>query len=285
MGFNVPGFSSMHKLFYNFLMSFPRDSSISLLITCMQSQRCWNGLRRIFPTGKRALLFHLMQGEPRGILGPFPSGPVLLCGFLWMRFDASLSWQAGSNWWLFALQGHLHSRQVECGLCSHSQGEEKGERGGPHGSGRRRERSGCHSCRRHGWHMWNYLSRRWQVSPVQSCVGIWRFATSLTFFPHFRLISAGATKVYAILTHGIFSGPAISRINNACFEAVVVTNTIPQEEKMNHCPKIQVRFWCFSTFVQNLPLLHLPVIKHVFFFLGPGYRHLHDSCRGHPPNS
>jgi len=57
----------------------------------------------------------------------------------------------------------------------------------------------------------------------------------------FRLISAGATKVYAILTHGIFSGPAISRINNACFEAVVVTNTIPQEEKMKHCPKIQVR--------------------------------------------
>uniref|UniRef100_A0A673BZF2 ribose-phosphate diphosphokinase n=1 Tax=Sphaeramia orbicularis TaxID=375764 RepID=A0A673BZF2_9TELE len=47
-----------------------------------------------------------------------------------------------------------------------------------------------------------------------------------------KLIDAGAIKVYAILTHGIFSGPAISRINNAPFEAVVVTNTIPQEEKM-----------------------------------------------------
>uniref|UniRef100_A0A672I0E0 ribose-phosphate diphosphokinase n=1 Tax=Salarias fasciatus TaxID=181472 RepID=A0A672I0E0_SALFA len=55
-----------------------------------------------------------------------------------------------------------------------------------------------------------------------------------------KLISAGATKVYAILTHSIFSGPAIQRINNACFEAVVVTNTIPQEEKMTHCPKFQV---------------------------------------------
>lgn len=55
-----------------------------------------------------------------------------------------------------------------------------------------------------------------------------------------RLIDAGAVKVYAILTHGIFSGPAISRINNAPFEAVVVTNTIPQEEKMKACPKIQV---------------------------------------------
>ncbi|KAK2108830.1 Ribose-phosphate pyrophosphokinase 2 [Saguinus oedipus] len=55
-----------------------------------------------------------------------------------------------------------------------------------------------------------------------------------------KLLSAGATKVYAILTHGIFSGPAISRINNAAFEAVVVTNTIPQEDKMKHCTKIQV---------------------------------------------
>ncbi|XP_037680666.1 ribose-phosphate pyrophosphokinase 1-like isoform X1 [Choloepus didactylus] len=55
-----------------------------------------------------------------------------------------------------------------------------------------------------------------------------------------KLLSAGATRVYAVLTHGIFSGPAISRINNACFEAVVVTNTIPQEDKMKHCSKIQV---------------------------------------------
>lgn len=54
-----------------------------------------------------------------------------------------------------------------------------------------------------------------------------------------KLREAGATKVYAILTHGIFSGPAVSRINNACFEAVVVTNTIPQDGHMKDCPKIQ----------------------------------------------
>lgn len=54
-----------------------------------------------------------------------------------------------------------------------------------------------------------------------------------------KLKEAGATKVYAILTHGIFSGPAIQRINNACFEAVVVTNTIPQDEHMRSCSKIQ----------------------------------------------
>lgn len=38
-----------------------------------------------------------MQVEPRGILGPFPSGPVLLCCFFWNPFDASLPWQADSN--------------------------------------------------------------------------------------------------------------------------------------------------------------------------------------------
>ncbi|KAJ3645938.1 hypothetical protein Zmor_023557 [Zophobas morio] len=54
-----------------------------------------------------------------------------------------------------------------------------------------------------------------------------------------KLTEAGATKVYAILTHGIFSGPAIQRINNACFEAVVVTNTIPQDAHMKDCSKIQ----------------------------------------------
>ncbi|XP_045581184.1 ribose-phosphate pyrophosphokinase 1 isoform X1 [Procambarus clarkii] len=55
-----------------------------------------------------------------------------------------------------------------------------------------------------------------------------------------KLMEAGATKTYAILTHGIFSGPAVSRINNACFEAVVVTNTIPQEQHMKDSNKIQL---------------------------------------------
>lgn len=54
-----------------------------------------------------------------------------------------------------------------------------------------------------------------------------------------KLMQAGATKIYAILTHGIFSGPALSRINAACFEAVVVTNSIPQVQHMTECQKIQ----------------------------------------------
>jgi phosphoribosylpyrophosphate synthetase len=47
-------------------------------------------------------------------------------------------------------------------------------------------------------------------------------------------------KVYAICSHETFSEPAISRINNSPFEAVVVTNTIPQEENMKNSNKIQV---------------------------------------------
>uniref|UniRef100_A0A2K6PJ25 Ribose-phosphate pyrophosphokinase N-terminal domain-containing protein n=1 Tax=Rhinopithecus roxellana TaxID=61622 RepID=A0A2K6PJ25_RHIRO len=55
-----------------------------------------------------------------------------------------------------------------------------------------------------------------------------------------KLLLAGVTRVYAILTHSIFCGPAISHINNTCFKAVVVSNTIPQDDKMKHCSKIQV---------------------------------------------
>lgn len=54
-----------------------------------------------------------------------------------------------------------------------------------------------------------------------------------------KLVQAGAKKVYAIVTHGIFSGDAITKITNSPFEAVIVTNTIPQEEHMRQCSKIQ----------------------------------------------
>lgn len=61
-------------------------------------------------------------------------------------------------------QGHLNSWPAECRLCSYSQGEEKGQRGRPHGSGRRCERSRRHSGGRHGRHVWYRLPCRWQVS-------------------------------------------------------------------------------------------------------------------------
>jgi len=55
-----------------------------------------------------------------------------------------------------------------------------------------------------------------------------------------KLREAGATQVYSIVTHGVFSGPAISRLMDSDLEAAVVTNSIPQDEKMSKCPKIKV---------------------------------------------
>jgi ribose-phosphate pyrophosphokinase len=40
----------------------------------------------------------------------------------------------------------------------------------------------------------------------------------------------GASEVYVLATHGLFSGPAIDRLKNAPIEKVVITNTIPLPE-------------------------------------------------------
>lgn len=51
----------------------------------------------------------------------------------------------------------------------------------------------------------------------------------------------GATKIYALLTHGVFSGDAISRIKASAIDKVVVTNSVPQEEhKALLGPKLDV---------------------------------------------
>lgn len=54
-----------------------------------------------------------------------------------------------------------------------------------------------------------------------------------------KLKEAGANKVYAILTHGVLAGDAIEKINKSNLEALVVTNTIPQDKRMKKCPKLQ----------------------------------------------
>ena len=43
------------------------------------------------------------------------------------------------------------------------------------------------------------------------------------------LMKRGAASVWAVATHGIFSGPAIERLSQAPIERVVVTNTLPIE--------------------------------------------------------
>ncbi|KAI5451609.1 hypothetical protein NCC49_001591 [Naganishia albida] len=55
-----------------------------------------------------------------------------------------------------------------------------------------------------------------------------------------RLLEEGATKVYAIVTHGILSGPALRVIQESGLEKLVVTNTIPQQQNCEGCDKIEV---------------------------------------------
>ncbi|KAF9150785.1 ribose-phosphate pyrophosphokinase [Mortierella sp. AD011] len=50
----------------------------------------------------------------------------------------------------------------------------------------------------------------------------------------------GAKKIYAIITHAIMSGDAINRIQNSCIDQVIVSNSIPQEEHLQNCPKMKV---------------------------------------------
>ena len=108
--------------------------------------------------------------------------------------------------------------------------------------------------------------RTWNIFFLLLC---WWISQALTrsFCYSTRLRDAGAAKVYAILTHGIFSGPALRRIEESDLEAVVVTNTIPQESKMENCAKIKVRNlpapW--SLRVTSIQFLHiLSPLNHTF---------------------
>jgi ribose-phosphate pyrophosphokinase len=48
----------------------------------------------------------------------------------------------------------------------------------------------------------------------------------------------GAVRVYAIVTHGILSGKAVEVIHASELEKVVVTNSIPVEDKLRVCEKL-----------------------------------------------
>lgn len=55
------------------------------------------------------------------------------------------------------------------------------------------------------------------------------------------LRQSGATKVYALLTHGILSSTACDLINASCIDKIVVTNTAPQEQHIRELKsKIEV---------------------------------------------
>ncbi|KAF2200516.1 ribose-phosphate pyrophosphokinase 4 [Delitschia confertaspora ATCC 74209] len=53
------------------------------------------------------------------------------------------------------------------------------------------------------------------------------------------VIQHGAKDAIAIVTHGILSGNAIDALNGSKLKKIVVTNTVPHEEKKERCPKIE----------------------------------------------
>jgi ribose-phosphate pyrophosphokinase len=53
------------------------------------------------------------------------------------------------------------------------------------------------------------------------------------------LKSRGAGDIYATATHAVLSGPALERINQRCLKEVLVTNTIPVEDKLVACPRLR----------------------------------------------
>ena len=53
------------------------------------------------------------------------------------------------------------------------------------------------------------------------------------------VMAHGAREVVALVTHGILSGNAITTLNASKLTRVVVTNTVPHEEKKQLCSKIE----------------------------------------------
>jgi len=49
----------------------------------------------------------------------------------------------------------------------------------------------------------------------------------------------GARRTYAAAVHGVFSGPALERIEASKLQSLLVTNTIPVEAAMARCPRIK----------------------------------------------
>ena len=54
------------------------------------------------------------------------------------------------------------------------------------------------------------------------------------------LLSNGAQKVVAIVTHGIFSSNAIEKLNKSKLDKIVCTNSLPLDDKLARCPKLEL---------------------------------------------
>lgn len=55
-----------------------------------------------------------------------------------------------------------------------------------------------------------------------------------------QLMEYGATEVYAACSHGVLSDPALRRINESPIKSLLLTDSIPLDDKLEICPKIEV---------------------------------------------
>jgi ribose-phosphate pyrophosphokinase len=53
------------------------------------------------------------------------------------------------------------------------------------------------------------------------------------------LASKGAARVLAAGVHGVFSGPALERLQAAPVEKILITDTIPMDDKIQRCSKLE----------------------------------------------
>lgn len=66
------------------------------------------------------------------------------------------------------------------------------------------------------------------------------------------LLENGAKEVHAYVIHGIFSGPALERINNSkSLTSVVATNTLPQDKNLAGCRKLKVCVPCCCPYLSK----------------------------------
>jgi ribose-phosphate pyrophosphokinase len=54
------------------------------------------------------------------------------------------------------------------------------------------------------------------------------------------LMGQGARAVYACITHGLLSGPALERINASDLKELIITDSIPPRPDVKASPKIRV---------------------------------------------
>lgn len=104
-----------------------------------------------------------------------------------------------------------------------------------------------------------------------------------------QLRESGAERVLAIVTHGILSPPALERIANSELEALIVTNTLPQEENKRRCPKLE-EIDISHLLAETIRRSHYGESVSVLFSQIPydtiqPYRHGVDTPTGSPPRS